>query len=122
MGNVRLHKEYTITEFFNSCGFVICFLPRYIPSINAIKEVFPKWKWNVKRYKPDNQEELFRRTWDLLANITGTDCDGFMDTLLANVAQRFNARNSYAFPYDTFQPLWYLRVLFLPKVSQVWLN
>ena len=77
MDNVPFHKTATIRGHVENNGHRIVFLPPYSPFLNPIENVFSKWKEEVRRGAPENEQQLLQLIHNASSSITQNDCAAY---------------------------------------------
>ncbi|KII68196.1 hypothetical protein RF11_12955 [Thelohanellus kitauei] len=82
------------------------YLSPYLPFLDTIKELFPKWKGYAKSRMPENESEFVNFMNEGQGTIIHENCDGYciFENLCAKVSEKSNYRKLNNFPEEVYKP------------------
>lgn len=80
MDNARIHKGSYSLKKFEEKGVQIKYLPPYSPDLNPIEKMWSKIKSILRKLKPRNYLEMWRRVSEAHLDITGEDALGWYES------------------------------------------
>lgn len=77
MDNAKIHKGSFNIEKFKKKGVEIKYLPPYSPDLNPIEKMWSKIKSILRKFKPRNFFEMWRRVSEAHLDVTAEDAKGW---------------------------------------------
>lgn len=79
LDNLSSHKSTAATQFVESVGAKLVFLPPYSPDLNPIENIFSKLKQIVRGLRPHSWEQIVEAARHALLQISLNDIGNAMD-------------------------------------------
>jgi transposase len=90
MDNVPFHRSQMVRDVILHNGHEVLFLPPYSPFLNPIENAFSKWKEEVRRGQPRDEDHLFLLIQEAWRNISSENCGEYYRHMIGFLGRCLN--------------------------------